>query len=956
MFAKRYRIMILCLLAASVMTAPSVAGPVTLNTGAFKMEFAADGKPSSFKIKTEDRELLDRSRPGDGFFITNVAEAEIPLTSLTFRNNRLTALSANGTQEVLFRVVQADRYLRFVIERLKGFPTDSGFILAFHMNVTPTVKVFATDYMTSESNGGNNVAVKWNYLWNRREEDPLGSFALYYAPDDDAEDDILLRLWANEGLPHPKIQGVWTYQRAKDWVARWHDMFQDQSQFILEADNLQDLYKGVPYAEAAGVKQIYLFTNTWRGGFWPTDQGHWQLREDVFPNGEEDLRAFSDYLLKKGIWLKLHYLSGSLGFRDPIYLSEKPDRRLASWGGGRLARPIDTDDNTLYFKPDPGVELPGNVDRGNFYLKPPLLRRVHGFSYMRIDNEIIQAGDFEDTHKQIWRIVNCKRGLFRTRAANHSAGTDMAGLVDTYGQNFLPGNDTTLLAEVARGYAEFCNRCGIYNVEFDGFENNSYEGRWGSEKYASLIYRSLDHPTTSGGSSGRPPDCWMEYKLNSTQRLMEGFRFHVHSSYRAPLILNSPSRPATKLLDAHFELCQGAAVGAPGMGLSKPQPMFGLTVDELETYGLTDQMTHIVRNWKTASQYMTNKQRQKIKESFLPPDMHLPGSSRERRSPFVYRLNRKNETTFEIRPVKVMTRKTGDIMWHSWQEHGPIEPKQFVKPDDQLKLENPFRPQPPEFIIRVLWATDYNAAENLELLPDNVNITNTGDAEIKQQQDTLAIKFQNHRASDQWNLETLPQWTRKPFDMTRHRSLGMSITGDGSHSILLFNIPGCDYVVPIDFTGTRYVEIPHGQAAWADGRWGWRVATHRGSYDRVGRFSLGLAYVPKKTTSTVKVQSPKALNEIDSPLVNPVIHIDDGSLKIVGSIAAGHYLQYQGGHEAIVFDENWNRFKRLPVQIRNYIMPQGWGNISVTADIDKSRPWLEVQFMTRGEPMTVNMD
>ncbi len=929
---------------------------VEMNTKSFSLEFSADGKPLSFKTKSDEKELLDRSLPGDGFVVTNKAKAKIRLSNLKKNSDKLIATSSNGTQQIVFTVKENDNYLHFEIESLKGFPTNSGFILSFNMKVDPSVKAFATDYMTDESNQSDGVSVEWNYLWNRNKSNPLGSFALYHASDEDQEDDILLRIWANENLPHPNVQGEWTYQRAKEWVSQWQSMFKDQSQFILEADNLKDLYKGVKYAEKAGVKQIYLFTNTWRGGFWPTTQAYWQLREDVFPDGVKDVRKYSDHLLSKGIYLKFHFLSGSLGFSDPVYVGENPDRRLASWGSGKLAQPAKKDDTVLYFKPDQGVELPSNLNWwDSFYLQPPLLDNVHGFHRMRIENEIILVGDFQETDKDIWKLTGCQRGMYTTEAADHTDNAGVAGLIDTYGVNFVPDNDSPMLEEMAKAYADLCNQGGVYNVEFDGLENNGYHGRWGGEKFASLIYKHLDHPTTTGSSGGRAPDCWIEYKLNSTKRLMEGFRFHVHSSYRAPLLLALPGREATKLLDAHYELSQGAAAGAPGMGMSKPQPMFGLTVDELETYGLTNKMAETVRNWKIASEYMTDEQRKTIKESFLPADQKLPDSSRDPRSPYVHWIKKIDDHTFAISPVKVMTRKEGDIMWHSWQEHGPIEPKQYIKPGDQLELDNPFSDQPVEFIIRVLWAVDHDSNENIDLLSENVEFTNLGDTEINPNQNGLEIKYDNPRGYDRWSPDDLPQWTADTIDMTHHRAVGMYVTGDGSNSVLTFEIPGNDYVVPINFKGTRYVEIPNGQAAWANGYWGWRVGTHRGSYNRVGRFNIGFGYVPRQTSAEVEVKGLKALKEIDTELVNPVINIGTGTLNVYGSIKSNQYLQYDGGNKALVYDENWNKVKDLPVKKEKYTMPKGWGKISVSSDSGKPLPWLEVQFMTKGSPMVVNI-
>lgn len=932
------------------------AAKVQLQTETFTLQFAADGKPSSLILNDSGQQLINPASPGEGFYITNIANAKMQLSNLELENDKLIATSDNGTQQVVFSLVQQDQYLRFVIERLTGFPTNSGFILAFNMNAGPNMKVFSTDYMTDEYNTNNSVTVKWDYLWNRNKVNPLGSFALYYAKDNDNEDDILIKIWANEGLPHPKVKGEWTYKKAKDWIAKWQNMFADQSQFILEADNPTDLYAGVKYAEMIDAAQIYIFTNTWRGGFWPTTQSFCYLRKEVFPEGVKDLRTFSDHLLSKGIYLKFHFLSGSIGFSDPDYIAKKPDRRLASWGSGKLDKPVGTDDTTIYFKPDPGVELPSKESRGNFYRIPPILGGTNGFHHIRLENEIILVGTFEETDTDVWKLTNCRRGMYTTDAASHPSGADMAGLIDTYGQNFIPDNDSTMLEELGKSYADLCNEGGIYNVEFDGFENNAYNGSWGSEKFATMIYKHLDHPCTSGGSSGRAPDCWIEYKLNSTKKLMEGFRFNVHSSYRAPLFINSPAREATNLLECHYELSQGAAAGAPGLGLCKPQPMFGLTVDELTTHGLSEKIAETVKNWKNVSKYMSPEQRQTIKNSLERPQNRLPGASRDPQSTTVYWLDKVNEITYNIKPLNVLTRRQGDIKWHSWQEHGPIQPMQFIKPGDELELENPFDPQTLQFVIRVLAATDYDSSNNITLQPNAEIITNQRDTEIKQIGKSLSISYDNESTNDLWNPDNLPQWSQHSIDMTKHRPIGMYVTGDESNSVLVVQIPNCDYVVPINFKGRKYIEIPHGQAAWANGFWGWRIGTHRGRYDNVDRLNIGLGLVPATTNVNVKVDGIKALSEINTMLVNPVIKTAKGSLEIHGSINTDNYLEYKGGDKAVVYDKNWNELKQLNVTATNYIIPNGYSTVSVTSDTVSPLPWLETQFITEGEPMIVTIN
>ena len=63
---------------------------------------------------------------------------------------------------------------------------------------------------------------------------------------------------------------------------------------------------------------------------------------------------------------------------------------------------------------------------------------------------------------------------------------------------------------------------------------------------------------------------------------------------------------------------------------------------------------------------------------------------------------RKVDDHYEIVPTRVLTRKTGDILWQHGQEHGAISPRQFIKPGEALPLENPDAAQPLQFILHVL--------------------------------------------------------------------------------------------------------------------------------------------------------------------------------------------------------------------------------------------------------------
>ena len=87
--------------------------------------------------------------------------------------------------------------------------------------------------------------------------------------------------------------------------------------------------------------------------------------------------------------------------------------------------------------------------------------------------------------------------------------------------------------------------------------------------------------------------------------------------------------------------------------------------------------------------------------------------------------------------------------------------------------------------------------------------------------------------------------------------------------------------------------------------------------------------------------------------MNPTIHVADGTLSVNGAITSGHYLRYDGGTTATVYDENWNRLRDLPVRLSGYVMPTGQATVSIATAQSQPRPWLEVQFLTTGPPETI---
>jgi len=64
-------------------------------------------------------------------------------------------------------------------------------------------------------------------------------------------------------------------------------------------------------------------------------------------------------------------------------------------------------------------------------------------------------------------------------------------------------------------------------------------------------------------------------------------------------------------------------------------------------------------------------------------------------------------------------------------------------------------------------------------------------------------------------------------------------------------------------------------------------------------------------------------------------------------------LTWSGGNTCAVFDANWHHLADLPVTEQTLSIPQGTVSFTVSGDAQTLQPWLELQVMTRGEPIVV---
>lgn len=959
--------------------------------------FLGSGKPSTLRIGDDDNNFVAQDDPGLGLYLSTRDRDPVRFDTIEAQGATLVASIGGKLPRVTFALRSEDRYLSMRIVRIEGIPASREFSLHFQLNLSAPLKAMPLDYMTEVwanwGPGRGRVQADWKHLWNRHPSNPLGGFALYLPGDDATEDDTILQIWVNEQLPHPATKGTWTLEAARAWVQEWLAQHSDQSRFWVAARTPEELYEIVPYVEKSGARDVYLFTETWRGGetepFFPVRKPNWSVNTKVFPKGEDDLRAYSDHLAKLGIKLKLHWVSGGIGFADPVYVGNAPDSRLASWGSGTLATAVQAGEKSLEFRPDPGTVVPLRVAQAGWeshYDSLPVLHPWFEYNMLNLGGELIQVGAFEDTDKPVWRLLDCKRGMGSTTASAHAAGASVRGLISAYNVNFIPENDSTLLDEMAAHYAGLLNRCRIANVEYDGAEIHAYNGRmWGFQKFASLLYQKLDHPVTAYTSSGNAPACHIEYLLHATRHTTRERQKGI-----VGIALDRPYRPASNLLDAHWGLSQMCAHAHSIVNIMKPDPLFGIDLKSLKSHGQVDEILRLARSWKRVNQVIAPDLRAQIRQSLYLSEDRLQQAGTHEKSEILHVLEAA-AGAWNIYPTRVLRREGNlDTVWHDGQEHGAISPGQYLKLSESIDLINVLPEQTPRFVLQVLPAfeqtpvrvqanhgqgqdekradqnfdylrmlqnalTGGDSQDNTALQPKAAELRNTRETRFEDDGEVLVMRAENPTGSPIVNEDNLPEWSRT-LNMTRRRGIGMWVQGDGSGAVLTVQIPGGDYVVPIDFTDRRYIEIPDAQVAWSTGYWGWRMGNKRPYYEGVNWLKMGFGYLPPKTSATVRIEALCALREIPATVENLQIQLGTGLLRLEGAVSTGQYVTWDGAGQARLFDANWTLLKELPVHAENFSAPQGKVTCRIQGVTNDPSPWFRLQLMTRDKPIVVPDD
>ena len=457
---------------------------------------------------------------------------------------------------------------------------------------------------------------------------------------------VISAIELKENLPHPLIDGVWGKQTRKSTES-----------YLIMSFGESNLEEAIDLTKQAGLNYLYHEGpfETW---------GHFKLNTKEFPNNWSSLKACVEKARTQNIKLGVHTLSNFITTNDP-YVTPAPDKRLARVGYSLLTETIDESIKEI------GIREPGFFDQfDNNTLKAVV-----------VGNEIIRYGSVSASAP--WKLLNCQRGAFNTKAAAHMINDSIGKLMDHGYQVFLGNHE--LDQDIARTIARLFNETGLMQISFDGLEGCWSEGMgdYGKQLFTKTWFDNL-RPELKGkvinDASNPGHYFWHIYtRMNWGEPWYAGFResqlqlrLKNQQFYRRNLMPSMLGwfslKPETSLEDIEWMLARGAGFDA-GFGLST-------SIEALKKNGRKDEILAAIRSWENVRQQgrFTEAQKQKLQDT--KNEFHLQTNT---------------SSGYELVPVY------NDYFTHEQKVKQPGEPVFST-----FQFNNPATAQPFAFIITMM--------------------------------------------------------------------------------------------------------------------------------------------------------------------------------------------------------------------------------------------------------------
>lgn len=384
-----------------------------------------------------------------------------------------------------------------------------------------------------------------------------------------------------EGLPHPMIDGVWGKvspgATASYLIVDFGESTVDRAIEMTRRAGLRYLYHSSPF-------------ETW---------GHFRLKPSLFPNGWDGLKACLQKANAAGVKVGLHTLSNFITPND-AYVSPRPDPRLARIGSSVLAGDVDVTQR----------DIP--VADTNYFARPSAMNTVV------VGEELIRFGSV--SKEAPWRLLDCERGAWGTRASAHAQGASVGRLLDHEYKVFLSNLD--LSREIARNLADLFNQTGALQLSFDGLEGNwsTGYGKYGCAEFVKAWYDALK-PELRGrviNDASLPGHfSWhIHTRMNWGEPWYGGFResqtlyrfknqVYFERNYMPRMLGWFALRSDTSLEDAEWLLARAAGFNAgftlaTSLASTAQLEADPLSADTARRFGATSAILETIRQWETA--------------------------------------------------------------------------------------------------------------------------------------------------------------------------------------------------------------------------------------------------------------------------------------------------------------------------------------------------------------------
>jgi hypothetical protein len=176
----------------------------------------------------------------------------------------------------------------------------------------------------------------------------------------------------------------------------------------------------------------------------------------------------------------------------------------------------------------------------------------------------------------------------------------------------------------------------------------------------------------------------------------------------------------------------------------------------------------------------------------------------------------------------------------------------------------------------------------------------------------------------------------QPIDLSGHLGLGLWVYGDGGGQNINVRLESpahlasghTDHIVTVDFTGWRYfalAEANNGMAAVMQPysplandmiQHEFRNPAYYNSISKVQLMIQG-------KTENLRFRTIRALPLAGTHLVDPALQMNGQKITFRGKVGSGHYMEYQPGDRAVVYDAAGNEISVMQPDISSFKFPEG---------------------------------